>query len=219
MRISVFAFFVAVAVPFLGGVAEAVPPEVGNVRFDDPDTMSWDFVPDTRGYNLNHTTYARVSTGDYGDCVVGSHRSTSMAGFDSFGPGEVHLFLVTSFDETGEGTAGLDPTGGARTIATPCVPSRRNFDFQVNGDSGDGVFDGVEPARNPSIRMYTTSREQTGTFLHTGEFVIQARDIPEDGQSYVITSHGHSASEPGSYETGGTTGGYSNRFSVGFNDS
>jgi YD repeat-containing protein len=214
VRIPSYALLVLVGILFLGRVAEAIPPEVGNLRFDDPDTMSWDFVNGTRGYHVYRSTYDRVALGDYGDCLVGSHRSTSLTGFDSLGPGEVHLFLVTAFDEMGEGTAGPNPGGGDRAVATPCVPLRRNFDFQANGDAGDGVLDGVEPARNSSIGMYSTSREWTGTFLHTGEFVIGARDISGGGRGFVITSPGHSASEPGPYETGGS-GGYNNKFSIG----
>jgi YD repeat-containing protein len=179
MRIVLGKSFPFLLLAFLPVSVLAVPPEVANLQFTDENTMTWDFVDGTRGYHVYHTTYARAAAGDYGDCHLGNHRSTTLTGFDDFGPGEVHLFLVTAFDEAGEGSAGTipGPLTVERSLTTPCTPSRRNFGFQVNGDPGDGVPDGVEAARNPSMMTYSSSRDVSGVFLHSGEFLLIAEDL------------------------------------------
>jgi YD repeat-containing protein len=190
IRPTIWQCFSFLIVALLPVTVLAVPPEVANVTFTDENTMAWDFVPGTKGYNLYHTTRARAAVGDYGDCHVGSHRTTSLVDFDEFGPGEVHMFLVTSFDETGEGSAGPAPSGGNRVVTTPCVPALRYADFVQNGDTEDGVFDGVEPARNPSLGLYVTSNEMSGVYLHTGEVFLSVIDL-EFGARGMQTRSGH----------------------------
>ena len=66
-------------------------------------------------------------------------------------------------------------TPSPRIVTVPCKPARRFFDFLVNGDTGDEVLDGVEPAQNPSLSLYATSNELTGLYLHSASVAMRPR--------------------------------------------
>jgi hypothetical protein len=121
-----------------GEAVFAAPGEVVDVMLDDPNTIRWDFLAGTKGYNVYHKT-GPPADDDYGSCLVGSHRTTTLTDLDNLPAGGLHIFYVTGFDETGEGSAGLNPTGAERT-------TRRSG---TGAESVDGVVRHVERIDGP----------------------------------------------------------------------
>jgi hypothetical protein len=129
--------------------AWAAPAEVTGVTLDSLQTLHWDFLTGAKGYHVYRSTRSRLAVGDYGDCLVGSHRSLSVGDLADPPAGALYTFIAAGFDWAGEGTLGTSSEDVTRTVPIPCKPARRNSEYLVNGDPGDGVMDGVEPARNP----------------------------------------------------------------------
>ena len=56
-------------------------------------------------------------------------------------------------------------------------PARRFLPLIPNGaPTMDAVKDGEEPRRNPSADIWSSRRETTGVYLHSGEFFLTATD-------------------------------------------
>jgi YD repeat-containing protein len=162
--------------------------EIQNVRFEDALTLAWDSERFARGYHTYRAVLGDLP--DYGPCHAGSLQGTSVTIDADPPPGTGWGFLISGFDENGEGPLGTDSASKPRAASIPCIPARRIFPVQPNGNqAGDGVNDGVEPSRNPSAWTWSSLREATGVYTHSGEFFLQTTDlsIPGRGLDFEFT--------------------------------
>ena len=149
--------------------AWAQPPEVTGLLFDSADTIVWDGLAGTDGYHVYRSTGADLPFGNFGHCLQGSIRGTSADVPADPPPGVAYTYLVSAFDETGEGSVGNPTT--PRTVTMACIPARRCFDLTPTGDPSDGVEDGREPRRNASAMLWSPD---TGT-VPTGMLPVRRR--------------------------------------------
>ncbi len=155
----------------------AGPVELTGLAFESSQDLSWNFLAGLTGYHMYRSDTTRLATGDAGDCLLGSLQTTSAMDAEDPPIGIVQTYVVAGFDESEHGDLGSSSTGVERNVTIPCKPARRFFYFQVNGNTWDGVLDGVEPAQNPSLSLYATSNELTGLYLHTGEVFLSVIDL------------------------------------------
>jgi len=168
----------------LGGASEvfATLPEVSNVQFSAPQTLAWDSLAGSTAYHVYRGTVSGLPSGNFGACLIGSLPETSVSAPEVPPVGSAYFFLLSGYDELGEGSIGTTSLGGARNPSPRCIPVRRFFDQVRNGNPGDGVIDGLEALRNPSTLVHLSQREVSGVYLHTGEFFLTAVDLEIPGK-------------------------------------
>src|SRR5262245_35591273 len=168
----------------LGGTSEvfATLPEVSNVRFSAPQTLAWDSLTGSTAYHVYRGTVSGLPSGNFGACLIGSVPGTSVSAPEVPPVGSAYFFLLSAYDELGEGSIGTTSLGGARNPSPRCIPVRRFFDLVRNGNPGDGVIDGLEPLRNPSTLVHSSHQEVSGVYLNTGEFFLTAVDLEIPGK-------------------------------------
>jgi YD repeat-containing protein len=162
-------------------------PEVTGVQLSG-DTLGWDALPGAAGYHV----YRGLASGlpaDQGACLIGSVAGLQAGVPDNPPPNEAFFFLVTGFDEIGEGDTGLSSGGGQRDPDPRCTPARRILSLSPNGDPGDGVEDGVEPRQNHAVvaghvRSRAYGPSISGVTAHTGEFFLEATDLSIRGRGF-----------------------------------
>lgn len=160
----------------------AAPDEPAQLAFSSAENLSWQAVPGARGYHLYRGSVASLPGGLYGTCLAGSLTATS--GRDETRPpaGEAFFYLVSSFDENGESSAGQSSAGTSHPPELACIPARRLFGLAPNGTASDGVEDGVEPRRNPDVFVWDAAADLGRLNLATGEFSVAAEDLRLGGR-------------------------------------
>ena len=173
-------------------VLSAAPPEVSGVSMPDRETLSWTSATGAAGYHVYRGDAAGLASGA-GDCSAGSIQGTSLTVSDIPSPGTAFTFLVSAFDQTGEGTLGTSSSGDPRTQSAACVPSRRIFRPVGN----EPAFDGFEnwpfifmPKEVVAAAMKKSSKQHprkpsVSVVAATGEVVVRQTDLEIPGRSKV----------------------------------
>jgi RHS repeat-associated protein len=159
----------------------AAPGEVQNLVFQSRQTVSWNASSGAEGYHLYRGMVSGLPSGNYGTCLLGSVQGATASDPDSPPVGAAFTYLVAGFDASGQGSLGTTSSGSPRSVAIACIPARRFFDVTSNGPAADGVVDGQEQLINPSALLFSSHRETTGVYLHTGEFFVSAVDMEMQG--------------------------------------
>jgi YD repeat-containing protein len=191
-KLTAFVLGPSLIVPLAVGSARdaaAAPSEVQGVQFTSKTTVVWAPTAGAAGYHVYRGALSLLPAVE--SCFIGSLQGAGASLPDDPPPGTGYAFLVAAYDETGQGALGSITGGAPRTVAPECRPARRMFVYSSNGTvtGTDGVEDGAEPRRNPIANVWSSRREKTGVYLHTGEFYLAAVDfdVPARGLDLRLT--------------------------------
>ncbi len=168
----------AVALPALA----AVPPSIRGVVIDKKlFRMSWDAADGAAAYHVYQGDVRELGS-SYGTCAAGSLVDTSVTVTKSPPAGHAFFYLVSGFNEDGEGSLGTASDGTERVPAVRCTPARRVFDMTPNGPAGDGVADGRLRPHPNVVMTFGRAGADAGITAGGGEAIVEALDLVTTGK-------------------------------------